>query len=249
MYRAFKTKSLSFKRTSDDRTQYESHANNVKRALSLASANGKLDGTELRDTWFPQQIDAQVFISHSHKDVNTAIQLSNWLHSELGIKAFIDSAVWLYADDLLREIDNKYCFKESSQTYSYEKRNGTTAHVHMMLATAISLMLDSCECALFLDTPNSVSREDAIEQTESPWLMYELNLMSVIRPKPPSRQILFSEGVLNDKQIRAKASANIAYDLDLSQLTHLSAENISSWRDECEGRAGTRALDKLYEMY
>lgn len=249
MYRAFRTSAITFENTAADKAIYEAHASEIRSILGAASKEGRLDGTKIRDSWFPQQIDAQVFISHSHKDVKTALQLSNWLRTQLGIKSFIDSAVWLYADDLLRELDDQYCYKESSQTYSYEKRNGTTAHVHMMLATALSLMLDSCECAFFIDSLNSVSRNDAIETTGSPWIMYELNLMGIIRPKRPSRLTSFSDKVLKEHEIRANAAVDIDYDIDLSHLALLSGNNLNLWCGKCSGLSATEALDALYRMY
>jgi hypothetical protein len=119
----------------------------------------------------------------------------------------------------------------------------------MMLATALGYMLDSCECAFFLDTPNSVSREDAIAKTQSPWIMYELTLMSLIRPNPPVRQINFSGGVLTENQKRANASLNIDYNLDFSALTTLTVTDFNKWAEDCASTTGDTALDFLYENY
>lgn len=249
MYRAFKIPDIKFQDDiSSSEVAYKEQAKEFKSLLESASNNGRLDGTAIRDRWFPQQDKAQVFISHSHRDINEAVKLANWLESNLGIKAFIDSAVWLYADDLLRSIDNDYCYQESNNTYSYEKRNGTTAHVHMMLATALGYMLDSCECAFFLDTPNSVSKADAVATTGSPWIMYEITLMSLIRPKPPTRQINFSGKILNEHRKMASATLQIDYNLDLSALPTLRNEDLNSWSEGCAALIrGDRALDKLYE--
>lgn len=248
MYKAYKTSNLAINNTSDDDKIYRHHARTIKNILIEASKNGRIDGTKVRNLWFPQ-VNAQVFLSHSHKDLTTAIKLSNWLESKLGITAFIDSAVWLYADDLLMEIDKEVCYQEDTKTYSYEKRNGTTSHVHMMLASALSLMLDSCECALFLDTPNSVSREEAVEKTGSPWIMYELNLMSLIRSIPPVRPICFSGKQLTESEKTANASLEIDYEVDLSKLTYLSPDDFNEWYAICDGRKGDDALDVLYENH
>lgn len=248
MYRAYRTSNLNLKSDTLDDGVYQKQAKQIRDFLQTSSIEGRIDGTKLREMWFPQNREMQVFISHSHKDVKTAIRLSNWLDSEFGIRSFIDSSSWLYSDDLLNEIDKKYCYNETSNTYEYEKRNGTTSHVHMMLASALSLMLDSCECAIFVDTPNSVSREDTIDKTESPWIMYEVNLMALIRTKTPSRSINFSEKTLTESKKMAKAF-DIEYSLDLSSLRELSVSDFNNWHTKCEGKTGTQALDILYETY
>ena len=63
---------------------------------SYISPDGSIDGTKMREDWFPQ-VEADVFISHSHKDEEKAIALAGWLHDKFGLKAFIDSCIWGYA--------------------------------------------------------------------------------------------------------------------------------------------------------
>lgn len=75
---------------------------------SYALDDGILDAARIEEDWFPS-IDADVFISHSHKDQELAIGLAGWLHELFGISSFIDSCVWGYADDLLKQIDRNYC--------------------------------------------------------------------------------------------------------------------------------------------
>ncbi len=132
----------------------------VKDALdSFLGANGKIDGSKLQEHWFPQ-IKADVFISHSHKDRDTALGLAGWLSESFGLKPFIDSCVWGYANDLLQEIDNKYSLltvNQSVTTYEYLHCNRTSAHVHMMLATALQMMINNTECLFFLNTPNAIN--------------------------------------------------------------------------------------------
>ena len=150
----------------------------------------------------------------------------------------------------MKELDLDYCYQEATNTYSYENRNGTTAHVHMMLATALSYMLDSCECAFFLDTPNSVSRTEAVETTGSPWIMYEVTLMSLIRERKPNRQINFSlEELVNERQKTANAELEIDYELDLSNLRVLTNASLNGWLAASRGRKGEDALDLLYKNF
>ena len=63
-----------------------------------------LDGTKIINDYFPE-IKADIFISHSHKDVKKAKQFANLIHRKTGLKSFIDSEVWQYADSLLKEFE------------------------------------------------------------------------------------------------------------------------------------------------
>jgi hypothetical protein len=126
-----------------------------KTLKDFVSVNGVLDGSKLQEHWFPQ-INADAFISHSHKDERNAICIAGWLHHTFGITAFIDSCIWGFAGELLKMIDDAYCLNSGGKTYSYEDRNFSTAHVHMMLSTALQMMIDKTECLFFLNTPATI---------------------------------------------------------------------------------------------
>ena len=153
-----------------------------RKIKSFIDDDGFLDGSKMQDNWFPQ-IKADVFISHSHKDKDLALALAGWLKENLGLTAFIDSCVWGYSNDLLKLIDNRYCRNEYRRTYDYEKRNSSTSHVHMMLSVALTQMIDNTECLFFLNTPNSITPDTIINQTESPWIYSEIATSQLIRKK------------------------------------------------------------------
>ena len=69
--------------------------------------NGHIDGTALKDHWF-NIIDADIFLSHSHNDIEKVKGFAGWLYDQFGLTSFIDSCVWGYCDDLLKEIDAQY---------------------------------------------------------------------------------------------------------------------------------------------
>ena len=91
-------------------------------------SDGSIDGSKMQENWF-SQIKADVFISHSHQDKELALGLAGWLYKKFGLKAFIDSVVWGYANDLLGKIDDKYCYQKTTEIFSYQKRNYSTSHI------------------------------------------------------------------------------------------------------------------------
>src|SRR5574344_1933956 len=124
----------------------------IEKISSFADEDDSLDGSKMQENWFPK-IKADIFISHSHNDEDLA--LAGWLKETFGVTAFIESCVWGYVNKLLKKIDDVYCFN-GNHSYSYEKRNYSTSHVHMMLSVALTQMIDNTECLFFLNTPNSL---------------------------------------------------------------------------------------------
>ena len=54
--------------------------------------DGVVDGTTLQNFWFPTQAtEYDVFISHSHNDLDYAVNLASWLERRCGLRCFIDN--------------------------------------------------------------------------------------------------------------------------------------------------------------
>ena len=174
----------------------------VKESLEkYLNADGILEAERIEKDWFPV-IDAQVFLSHSHRDETLVTLLAGFLYDQFHITSFIDSAVWGYSDDLLRQIDNAYCQKEKTvkvknnwvytdSCYSYMLRNQSTAHVHMLLQGALAKMIDRTECLVFVNTPASLNVSDIgnKETTSSPWIYNELLMACTFPPRVPKRYV------------------------------------------------------------
>ena len=110
--------------------------------------NDILDGTKIQENWF-HSVNADIFLSHSHKDEHLVVALAGWLKQNCHINAFVDSYIWGYANNLLKILDKRYCVQSQDGdhvTYDYDKRNNSTSHVHMMLSTALGKMIDKHRC-------------------------------------------------------------------------------------------------------
>lgn len=199
--------------------EVEEYRSQEKKALNdlseyLLDSSNTLDGDEIQKHLFPDK-EVDIFLSHSHADADAVIKLAITLERK-GLNVFIDSCVWSNAFDLLKEIDNKYCYDSSSRNYSYEKRNRSTSHAYMMLNTALHRMIDNCEVFLFLGTPNSVSVEQSIKgegSLKSPWILSELALVQHIRRKTLYKRRLKSltESLGLESQQQVSDSLDVAY--------------------------------------
>jgi hypothetical protein len=227
----------------DGQGSHETQKAHIKSTLdSFKDSGGSLIASRLTADWFPS-ISADVFISHAHQDSELAIGLAGFLKHDLGISSFIDSCVWGYSDDLLRMLDDEYCWQEESNTYSYSKRNKSTSHVHMMVSTALSNMMNRCECIMFLNTPLSIVSADYIrgQITDSPWIYSEIAMTSLLRERSPSDHRRMAKSA-----VRADEALQINYEVDLDHLTKLTARDMENWRDAVVAK-GTDALDVLYK--
>jgi hypothetical protein len=163
--------------------QYEGNSQQVEFILNtFVNSDNSLNGTEIQNFWFPQ-IEADIFISHSHKNQEEAIAIAGWLWNNFKLKTFIDSCIWGYSNKLLLILDRKHCWMPNRGVYDYNLRNYSTSHVHMMLSTALTMMIDKCECLFFLNTPNSVKSYVETDKTESPWIYSEIATTKIIEKK------------------------------------------------------------------
>lgn len=252
MYRAFKLNNCQFPEELIEAGLpiFDNTSQKVRLGLDQFLSGGTIDGSSLRDHWFTE-IKADVFISHSHKDQNNAIALAALLEIGLGLKAFVDSCVWGYSEDLLWGLDSKYCLNESGDTFNYQTRNVTTGHVHMMLATALSRMIDTTECVIFVSSPNSVSHSrDSDPKVNSPWIFYELSQIATIQKKVPQREFFLAENQRAEFSKKAAAQLNIHYQPDFSALECIDEGTLTEWIDRWKKKDArySHALDTLYEI-
>jgi len=222
---------------------WNANAAQVSSALEkFLSPTGTLDGEAISNNWFPR-VQADIFISHSHEDQDLAIALAGWLSHTVKLTAFVDSCVWGCADYLLKIVDNEYCQKDADENlYDYQSRNHSTSHVHMMLATALSQMIDRTECLFFLNTPHSISSKDVVSRTESPWIYAEVGILQIIRRHRPSRMKKNAAVQFSESRLRVK------YPVNVESLIPLNGNSCDRWVERWKGTSD-HPLDVLYELF
>lgn len=231
--------------------KYKEFDSTMKEKLNtFIKDNGIIDGTAMQNEWF-NQIKVDVFLSHSHRDIEEVQAFAGWLHVEFGLTAFIDSSVWGYCDDLLNQIDKAYCKNDDENTYNYTMRNYSTSHVHMMLAVSLAKMIDSTECVMFLNTPNSINWKNELTKlktnntykTFSPWIYNELAMTSMLRDKKPYRYQMKKNGMTFFEH----SELNIEYQITefIKKMTKLDLYDLQKWKDDYDSKK-KNALDKLY---
>jgi len=228
--------------------QYAADTQQVEFILNtFVNSDNTLDGTAIQNFWFPQ-IDADIFISHSHKNQDEAIAIAGWLWYNFKLKTFIDSCIWGYSNKLLLILDKKHCWMPQRGVYDYNLRNHSTSHVHMMLSTALTMMIDKCECLFFLNTDDSIKPYAETDKTESPWIYSEIATTKIIEKKDPGRIKELTETYSHfDGVDEIKKGMTMTFDVDLSHLTALSLKNLETWQAQKNNRE--HSLDTLYRLH
>lgn len=219
-----------------------------------------MSGSEIQNNCFPE-VDADIFISHSHNDKDLANALAGWLNSIFRLKVFIDSNVWEYSNNLLKKINDVYSNKQKDANgvciYDYDSCNYASQHVNLMLSTALQKMIDKVECVIFLNTDNSISVFDEdkkrINRTYSPWIYSEILSTQITRKKPLFYYREYKKKVLSHatESTSYMYALQVAYDVSLDHLTKLDLNDLYMWYFTYIGESYERydyALDALYSF-
>lgn len=218
--------------------------------------DGSLSETDIENDWFPN-IDAHVFLSHSHTDLDFVISFAGWLYEKFKIEAFIDSSVWGNADDLLKSIDNRYCVSSryengNVKTYGYKLRNKSTSNVYMILYTALMKMIDRTECLMFINTPSSLKWSDMLSEKSvvvSPWIYGELLASKLIRNRSrKDHRDLFQESVFEHAD-ESYGNLAIEYTFDTKHLIDIKDYGLEYFENNAHSyRNAFDALDDFYRQ-
>ncbi|GAA8361020.1 toll/interleukin-1 receptor domain-containing protein [Helicobacter pylori] len=142
-----------------------------------------LNHRELQEAFFspfkPQLKNAQVFLSHSHADINKALEVKNYLENQIKRKVFIDSLFWDYKDDVLNKLAK------------YDDISRIEDAFTLILRESLQDMIKKCPYFVFLQSKNSVSNQglsrnqDLLKITYSAWIYEELKIAHSISESRP----------------------------------------------------------------
>ncbi|MFN8306947.1 MAG: hypothetical protein U0T79_09250 [Ferruginibacter sp.] len=225
---------------------YKGYANNfVNKFQQIIDTDKSIDGTGIQKAWFPN-VKADIFISHSHKDTQLALQLAGWLKDSLNVNSFVDSVVWQNGDELIKHLSGKM-YGKAIDLVTSSQRDIVSGHAHMMLASAITSMMDNCESTFFLNTPSSLKLTDGNTTTRSPWLYYEIGQSQFIRKRVPPRFQVSRERFFALSESIEKAM-DLEYQVTLSHFAEINASTLRSWWRRYQ-QVGGNSMDALYDLF
>ena len=97
----------------DKRKQYAA----IKRAI-MGDEDGLIDADNLMNACMPQVSEYDIFISHSHRDLEYAHRLADYILKRFGLRCFVDSDIWLNSEkDIQKPFDRLY---KNGSNFLYE---------------------------------------------------------------------------------------------------------------------------------
>jgi hypothetical protein len=114
-------------------------------------------------------------------------------------------------------------------------------------------MIDKTECLFFINTDNSITTQNTIEDpiTYSPWIYSELEMSRLVRKKELSeyrkleaKRVLFS--AQETKMINE--SVKITHKVDLEHLTKLTMNDFTVWQQLNKSKNLQYPLGHLYDL-
>ena len=252
MHRAFNVKLDSNQYLNYVNTkQYENDKSiSLQKLRKIINSYNIIRAHEIKKLLLPSK-HYDIFISHSHKDLELAKGLSNYLQLFFGVSCFIDSLYWGNIDELQEELNRMHLHEDKAtgkEYYDHQSTMEVAKHANMILASALTEMIDNCECVFFLNTDNSViSGSEAINKnkTYSPWIYHEVFTTSIIHRKETGRRAALEEQQIRDNAI--KPLPQFIYNLDLTGMTNLNDDDILNWWGKVNSN-NAHPLDILYKL-
>lgn len=158
------------KYTKIGKTLYNDYQKDMKDIiLNSTLSSGNIDAAIIEEMMFPK-VETDIFLSHSHDDLDLAYAIAGFMKKEYDKIVFIDSAYWGSVYDLSQELSNTY-----SKTYSgyidYKKHEYISTRTSMLLIASLSSMIRRSNEFWLLNTSHSINNEIS---TYSPWIYYEI---------------------------------------------------------------------------
>lgn len=193
--RNYENSKFSKMRVNEKTIFLEDYEKNIKDmivdCITIDNTNNKciLNANKLKDFMYPN-IDADIFLSHSHNDLELARKIANVIKYQTGKKVFIDSLVWENMYDLENHLNDKFSVINSDSNgyiYNYNKTKYIASHVRMLLTTALGSIIRKTKYFVVLNTGRSFINEAV---TNSPWIYFEI-FQATQYMKDTSKEALF----------------------------------------------------------
>lgn len=158
------------KYTKIGKTLYNDYQKDMKDIiLNSTLSSGNIDAAIIEEMMFPK-VETDIFLSHSHDDLDLAYAIAGFMKQEYNQTVFIDSAYWGSVYNLSQALSNKYS-KTNSRDIDYKKHEYISTRTSMLLIASLSSMIRRANEFWLLDTSHSINNEIS---TYSPWIYYEI---------------------------------------------------------------------------
>ena len=160
----------------------------------------KIKAEVIRNNHFNSDNQYDIFISHSHADIDLAKNLRDDLKSKFNFTSFIDSELWANINDLERTIRGyDYCIARRDLCRAFD----------IILSTSLNQALLNSKFFIFIKTDNSIK----LDRMDSPWLYFENHIAKNIFYKKPKEYLNLES--INESQVSKFITVDYKPDNDI----------------------------------
>lgn len=172
--------------------------------ISSLPEGEKIKAEVIRNNHFNSDNQYDIFISHSHADIDLAKNLRDDLKSKFNFTSFIDSELWANINDLERRIIIRYDWYDY-----YIVRRDLYRAFDIILSTSLNQALLNSKFFIFIKTDNSIK----LNRMDSPWLYFENQIAKNIFYKKPEEY--FNLESINESQVSKFITVDYKPDSDI----------------------------------
>ena len=211
---------------------------------AIDSTQSIIDAQDIENIWFPR-IECNIFISHSHKDIESIISFVGWLYAKYGIVSFVDDGIWENYNDLRIKLFNKIFqdFEDDLMTQD-EIEKIAYSNSLLILNSAIEKMIDSTECFLFIGTDNSLLTGDT--HTKSPWIYSEVLFSNMVRRK---RLLCYRQHIEHGFSQKMCETVEVKFKCSFINFTEITRQDFLKFKSYSPAVIiADESLDTLYKI-
>ena len=146
-------------------------SDSIEKCINEDNGDIHIDVEKLKKLYFPK-IKADIFLSHSHKDIELVNFFVGYMQKQLKKKVFVDSNVWGNVYELRKNLYDDYAqIPGKIGSYYLNKSDKISDNLNIILASSLTEMIKNTNTFLFLSTDNSINDEYILN---SPWIYHEI---------------------------------------------------------------------------
>lgn len=143
----------------------------IEKCINEDNGDIHIDVEKLKKLYFPK-IKADIFLSHSHKDIELVNFFVGYMQNHFKKKVFVDSNVWGNVYELRKNLYDDYAqIPGKIGSYYLNKSDKISDNLNIILASSLTEMIKNTNTFLFLSTDNSINDEYILN---SPWIYHEI---------------------------------------------------------------------------
>lgn len=198
-------------------------SNIIERSLTT----GEVKADEIVSVLFPQKY-SDVFISHSHAEIDVASALKAKIEHELGLTCFIDGDVWGNVYEALEFFQKRWELNKGEN--SLIQCNYAASHFYLMLSSALMQMMGQAHAIVFIKPEAALPSDEQGGKIslESAWIRQELLVAKQLMATDEVKELFWRGPIMSAQRTK---QPRFFYNVDLQGFHNMPFDALSLIRE------------------